>query len=482
MLGSFRKFSTSIYAKILMGVIIVPFVFWGMGSNFFGGNKNVIVVIEKEKYSIQNFIDYIQKLTSPNQKIKSKQIEELLSACVFESFFKKEIEHFGFKLSDKSLSKLIKHQKDFKRENKFSRVEYEKFLLKNNITAINFESIFSKQEKKKQFFNFIGGGIFPSKYLINKTYNKINQKRNIEVIYLNDVFKNKINISEDMIQSYYEGNKNKYKEIYKSINLIELNPEKLTDTNEFNDTFFKKIDEIDYMIIEGKKLEDIIQKFNLKDITKFTLNKLGRDINSKKINIIPANLIENIFNENRAESILLIENKDKYFIVDVIKEENIQRKIDNFSVKKNILKNLESETKRKLIAEIISQINQKNFIKLDFDKLSKDENVPIKKIILKNQADNKVLKQELVNEIYDFPEKKVFVIHDLNFSENLLIYIDKIENVEIKENSNEYQKYSDLAKTQIKSSLYSSYDNYIKKKYKVDINYQTLNIVKNNFN
>ena len=75
MLGSFRKFSTSIYAKILMGVIIVPFVFWGMGSNFFGGNKNVIVVIEKEKYSIQNFIDYIQKLTASNQKIKSNEIE-----------------------------------------------------------------------------------------------------------------------------------------------------------------------------------------------------------------------------------------------------------------------------------------------------------------------------------------------------------------------------------------------------------------------
>ena len=62
------------------------------------------------------------------------------------------------------------------------------------------------------------------------------------------------------------------------------------------------------------------------------------------------------------------------------------------------------------------------------------------------------------------------------------IYIDKIENVKIKENSNEYQKYLDLSKTQIKSSLYSSYDNYIKKKYKIDINYQALNIVKNNFN
>ena len=49
MLGPLRKFSTSIYAKILLGIVIIPFVFWGMGSSFRGGDKNIIVVIEKEK-------------------------------------------------------------------------------------------------------------------------------------------------------------------------------------------------------------------------------------------------------------------------------------------------------------------------------------------------------------------------------------------------------------------------------------------------
>jgi len=94
-------------------------------------------------------------------------------------------------------------------------------------------------------------------------YDKINQKRNIELINLNDIFKKKINFPENQIKSYFENNKNKYKEIYKSIKLIELNPKKLVGSEEFNDTYFKKIDEIDYMLIEGKNLEDIIQNFNL---------------------------------------------------------------------------------------------------------------------------------------------------------------------------------------------------------------------------
>ena len=89
MLGPFRKFSGSIYAKILMVVIIIPFVFWGMGSNFFGGNKNVIVVIEKDKYSNEEFGNYIQKMIGERNEIKPDEIEELLSAFISEKLIKK---------------------------------------------------------------------------------------------------------------------------------------------------------------------------------------------------------------------------------------------------------------------------------------------------------------------------------------------------------------------------------------------------------
>ena len=52
MLGPIRKFSSSIYAKILLGIIIIPFVFWGMGGSIRGGTKNVVVVIDDENFLI----------------------------------------------------------------------------------------------------------------------------------------------------------------------------------------------------------------------------------------------------------------------------------------------------------------------------------------------------------------------------------------------------------------------------------------------
>ena len=482
MLGQFRKFSSSIFAKILMGIIIIPFIFWGMGSNFGGGSKNVIVIIDKEKYSTEAFFNFIQKLASPKQKITADQIDGFLSNFIGEKLMEKEIEHFGFILSDESLSKLIKIQENFKRENKFSRVEYEKFLLKTNRTAADFESDFSIYEKKKQLFDFIGGGVLPSKHMVNMAYDKINQKRNIELINLNDVFKKKVNFPENQIKSYFENNKDKYKEIYKSVKLIELNPKKLVGSEEFNDTYFKKIDEIDYMLIEGKNLEDIIQNFNLQKARLLTLNVSGKDINLKTINNISENLAKNIFDVGDEESTSLIEIKDKYFIVEIIKTEEIQREINNEIVRKDILLNLEIKTKRKFMSEIIAKINKDNFTKSDFNKLSNDESVTIKKITLKNQNDDSALKKDLISHIYAFPEKKIIVVNDMNFTENFLVYIDKIENVNIKDNSDKYREYLDLSKIKITNDLYNTYDNYIRKRYKIDINYQALDIVKNRFN
>ncbi len=74
------------------------------------------------------------------------------------------------------------------------------------------------------------------------------------------------------------------------------------------------------------------------------------------------------------------------------------------------------------------------------------------------------------------------MVTDINFSETFLIYIDKVENVNIKASSGEYQKYLDLSKIKITNELYNTYDNYIRKRYKIDINYQTLDEVKNRFN
>ena len=479
MLGSIRKFSTSIYAKVLLGIIIIPFVFWGMGP-LTGGNKNIIVTIEKEKYSIQQFNNFMQRIAV--KKIEANHVDKLLYKFIGEKLMELEIKNLGIKLSDKSLSKLIKNQKKFKRENKFSRIDYEKFLVENNLSAVNFESLLLKEEKKNQLLDYIGGGIVPSKFSVNIAYNRINQKRIIEIINLNDVLKEKLNFSEKQIENYFEINRDKYIEIYKSAKLIELNPKKLVENKEFNDLFFKKIDDIDDLIIGGKKLDFIINKYTLEKPRQFIINELGEDINSGTNVKLTKNLIKKIFNLNNIEPTILVEDENKFFIIEFIKTKNIERNIKDTNIRKKILLDLEKQARRGLIVELYGKISKNNFTKYDFDKLSKDSKVNIEIIKIQNQNDVKKLKKEIINEVYSFAEKKIIIVNDIGLNENFLIYIDKVENVSIEENADEYQKYLNLSKIKLMSDLYNTYDNYLKQRYEIDINYQALNTVKNYFN
>ena len=64
MATSIAKFSKSFFVKLLVGIIILPFVFWGMGDVLRGGNQNVIATIDSKKISTQEFMNYFQRLKS----------------------------------------------------------------------------------------------------------------------------------------------------------------------------------------------------------------------------------------------------------------------------------------------------------------------------------------------------------------------------------------------------------------------------------
>ena len=479
MLGSIRKFSGSIYAKVLLAIIIIPFVFWGMGD-FTSSSKNVVLVIDKEKYSNQQFIDFINK--TKTKKVEPNEVESFLADFIGQKLIEKEIEDFQIKLSDKSLGRLIKHQKKFERDDKFSRTEYEKFLLENNITAVTFENLLLQQEKRKQLFDLIRGGIHPSSFLVNVSYDKVNQKRDIRLINLNNVFKKQINFSQSQISDYFKKNKDKYSIIYKTIKFLELTPEKISTNNEFSDLFFKKIDEIDDLTMEGKNFDFITKSFNLDKPLKFIINAKGQDINLNDVNIITNDLAEKIFTITDEEPTVFLENKNKYYLIELTKTESVQKNIEDQVVKDKVLLDLTLKAKRSILAEIIDKINKNSFDKVDFENLSKKQNVSIQKITLSNRNDDAVLKKQIINEIYSFPEKKIFVVNDLSFTENYLVYVDKITNVSISNDSSEYQKYLNLSQVRIANELLSTYDYHLKKKYKVDINYKALDVLRNYLN
>ena len=72
MLNKLRGFSNTKLAGVLITIIIIPFVFWGMGSVFSGGNTNNIAKIDNETISTQDFMKYINQTRVDPEYIKKK--------------------------------------------------------------------------------------------------------------------------------------------------------------------------------------------------------------------------------------------------------------------------------------------------------------------------------------------------------------------------------------------------------------------------
>ena len=144
MLNVIRVFGKTIWAKILLSIIIIPFIFWGMGDVFRGGSTNTVAKINKHRISTQNFIDHINSLNFNREIIRENIdnliIEEILSDLINKTLLSLEAKKLNINLSDSSLSEIIKKDQNFiDKNNKFSRTKYEKFLITNNITAAYYE-------------------------------------------------------------------------------------------------------------------------------------------------------------------------------------------------------------------------------------------------------------------------------------------------------------------------------------------------------
>ena len=144
MLENIRKFSKTIFAKIILVIIIIPFVFWGMGGFFSSGNSNNIAKINNTNITTKDFMDYVNRSNINPERIKNEIdkniLEEILSELISKNMLMMEVKKLNLTISDEILNKKIKQNKNFYDEdNKFSRTKYEKFLLSINLSAPLFE-------------------------------------------------------------------------------------------------------------------------------------------------------------------------------------------------------------------------------------------------------------------------------------------------------------------------------------------------------
>ena len=167
--------------------------------------------------------------------------------------------------------------KEFNRDGKFLRTKYEKFLLSKGFTAPEYEKNILNLENKGQLLSFYSGGIKLPSFLIDDLYKQENKSKQVSFLDLEKIYsKEKVNNKE--IKDFYEKNKDFFKDKFRTFKYLELSPEILIGQKDLNETYFKKIDQVENDILDGKNFEEITTfgKSNIKTVDAINYKKFKK--------------------------------------------------------------------------------------------------------------------------------------------------------------------------------------------------------------
>jgi len=472
MLNKLRGFSNTKLASVLIAIIIVPFVFWGMGSVFSGGNTNNIAKINNETISTQDFMKYVNQTRMDGEYIKkninNNVIENIISKIVSIKLLDMEINNLDILISDKTLANKIKSSEFFLDDkNKFSRIKYEKFLLENNLTAPDFEIRFKNEELKKNLFSFVGGGIKSPYFLNNKIY--INKTKEIDIDYFNLDIAYNTETSEIEIDQFIKDNEENLKEELIDFSYAKITPLNLIEIEEFNNEFFKKIDDIENSILNGSNIEDIKKKYNLK------LEYFNNYNNTDEKNEI----LKEIYQKRNDDKVQLIDKNDYYLLFEISSINKILPRKSDLNFINRVKENLILKKKYEYNKVLFQKIQDKKLNENEFLKISNGSH-NILNTIIKSVDDDNVFDKDSINLLYSLPVNSFVLITDVNNK----IYLANINNITAKnlsKNDINNKEYLIKSNNKITDEIFSSYDLSLNKKYNIKVFQNTLDRIKNNF-
>ena len=322
------------------------------------------------------------------------------------------------------------------------------------------------RELQKNLFDYIGAGTVSPKFLIKKLYDEENTKLEIDFINLDKILQKKEAFSEEELKIFLDDNKEQLNIEYLDFKYAIINPKILIGSDEFNQSFFDKIDEIEIDIANDVAYENIIENFDIPSI-----NKTNFKISSK------SNEIEKKIFELRNNEFDIFEIEDDFIIYKILGINKKQPDLEDDETRIEILELISQRERFDYNRNLLKEINDGNFDNNRFLEMGQNQ---IQKTKLNSVKDNKKFKIDAVKILYSLPENSFTLIND----EKNNIYLAKVKKFLINQNDNnedQIKEYLSKQNSNMKNSILKSYDLYLNSKYSVELNQKTVERVKNFF-
>ena len=456
---------------ILIVIIVIAFGFGGFGGGFSTNNQNNIAKINKTNVTTQDFMDYLNQSNISQQAIRENLdkniIEELLSGLISTTLIDLEVEDFDLSITELTVLKKIKENKNFHDENgAFQRTKYEKFLLSNNMSAPMFEIQLKNRELQKHLFDLIGAGTITPDFLIKKKFEEENKTLDIEYFAMSNQYKTKDSYTNKEIEQFIEENKDQLKREYIDFKYVILNPKNLIGLEEFNQDFFDEIDQIENKISQGDSFDSIIENINV-DVTE--INKFT-PTSTKKSN-------EDKIYSKRSTKLDIIENDDNFLLFSINDKYDLGPDLNDQTTKDEIIELVYQKGKFDLNRKVLEKIQKKEFDNNKFIEMAAND---LTNISLNSINDSNIFEINSVKILYSLPINSFSLVAD-NDNEIYLVKIVNSKNKSYSEKDENYLKFIQNQNTENRKSILGSYDQLLNNKYKVQLNQKTIDRVKNYF-
>ena len=456
---------------ILIIVIIIAFGFGGFGGGFSTNNQNNIAKINKTNVTTQDFMDYVNQsgisLDAIRTNLDNNIIEELLSGLISTTLIDLEVKDFALSISERTILKTIKDNKNFQDENGiFQRVKYEKFLLSSNLSAPMFELKLKNRELQKHLFDIIGAGTITPNFLIEKKYEENNKTLSLEYFNMEGLYKNKDEYTDEDLLVFIKENEDQLKREYIDFKYVVLNPKNLIGVEEFNQEFFDEIDKIENQISEGADFGTILEsvKVNVNEIIEFAPNS-------------EAQTSENLIYQNKSSKLNLIENGDNFLLYNVDKEYSKSPNLNDDKTKSELAELIYQKGKFDFNRKILEEIQSKEFNTSKFEELGNNDllNLEVKTI-----NDDTTFDINSIKMLYTLPVNSFTLVNDKDNNIFLVKIIDSKKNF-FNKSDEDYVQFVKNQNTDNRKSILQSYDQLLNNKYQVKVNQKSVDRVKNYF-
>ncbi len=223
MLQIFRDKAQSTFIQAIVLVIVLVFVFWGVGANMMD-NREAAIVVNGEDISFQEYQRaYDQLLSSYRQQFGGSVPEALLKSLGLSQQIKTQLiqqallrqgsQAMGIRVSGPEVQQVVQDMVQFQENGAFSMAKYKDTLQSNRLTPHKFEASMRYDTLSTKGVQAIGSfATTVTDAEINDLYQQSKESVTLAFTAINPAtFIEQVAVEEETLQTWYEKNKENYK-------------------------------------------------------------------------------------------------------------------------------------------------------------------------------------------------------------------------------------------------------------------------------